>query len=57
MEVADDGDGGATADADRWRSSHGMANMADRVSALDGEIVIHSPAGHGTRLVVTVPCG
>jgi signal transduction histidine kinase len=51
MEIADDGDGGATAD-----SGHGMANMADRVGALDGELVLDSPAGCGTRLVVTVPC-
>jgi signal transduction histidine kinase len=51
MEIADDGVGGATAG-----SGHGMANMADRVGALDGEIVIDSPAGRGTRLVVTVPC-
>jgi len=30
--------------------------MADRVGALDGEIVIDSPPGRGTRLVVRVPC-
>jgi signal transduction histidine kinase len=31
--------------------------MADRVGALDGEVVIVSPPGLGTRLVVSVPCG
>jgi signal transduction histidine kinase len=35
----------------------GLANISDRVSALDGEVVIDSPAGGGTRLVVRIPCG
>jgi signal transduction histidine kinase len=52
MEIADDGRGGVTAEA-----GHGLANMADRVGALDGELVIDSPPGRGTRLVVRVPCG
>jgi signal transduction histidine kinase len=51
MEIADDGIGGVTANG-----GHGLANMADRVSALDGELVIDSPPGHGTRLVVRIPC-
>jgi signal transduction histidine kinase len=52
LEIADDGTGGVTAD-----SGHGLANIADRVGALDGEVVIDSPPGRGTRLVVTIPCG
>ncbi|HEY7279348.1 MAG TPA: histidine kinase [Trebonia sp.] len=56
MEVADDGIGGLAADAGNGLASHGLANMADRVGALDGEIVIDSPPGWGTRLVVRVPC-
>ena len=56
MEIADDGIGGVTADADHELASHGLANIADRVSALDGEVVIDSPAGRGTRLVVRIPC-
>jgi signal transduction histidine kinase len=56
MEVADDGIGGLAADAGNGLASHGLANMADRVGALDGEIVIDSPPGRGTRLVVRVPC-
>ena len=56
MEVADDGIGGLAAAAGNGRASHGLANMADRVGALDGEIVIDSPPGRGTRLVVRVPC-
>jgi len=61
MEVADDGIGGITADAghgpaDHGLASHGLANIGDRVSALDGEVIIDSPPGRGTRLVVRVPC-
>jgi signal transduction histidine kinase len=56
LEIADDGIGGLTADAGNGLASHGLANMADRVSALDGEVVIDSPPGRGTRLVVRVPC-
>jgi signal transduction histidine kinase len=51
MEIADDGVGGVT------RGGHGLANVLDRVSALDGEVAIDSPPGEGTRLVVTIPCG
>jgi signal transduction histidine kinase len=51
MRVADDGVGGAGA------PGHGLANIADRVSALDGRLAIDSPPGGGTRLEVTIPCG
>jgi signal transduction histidine kinase len=51
LEIADDGAGGVTAGG-----GHGLANIADRVGALDGEVVIDSPPGRGTRLVVRVPC-
>lgn len=57
MEIADDGIGGVTADAQHGPASHGLANIADRVSALDGDVVIDSPPGRGTRLVVRIPCG
>ena len=56
MLIADDGTGGVTPDASH-RAGRGLANMADRVGALDGEVVIVSPPGQGTRLVVRVPCG
>jgi signal transduction histidine kinase len=56
MLIADDGTGGVTPDASH-RAGRGLANMADRVGALDGEVVIVSPPGRGTRLVVRVPCG
>ncbi|MGH3171338.1 MAG: sensor histidine kinase [Trebonia sp.] len=56
MVVADDGIGGITADSAR-DIGRGLANIEDRVSALDGEVVIDSPPGRGTRLVVRIPCG
>ena len=52
MEIADDGIGGVTDNGGR-----GLANISDRVSALDGEVAIDSPPGQGTRLVVRFPCG
>jgi signal transduction histidine kinase len=51
MEIADDGIGGAVPDG------QGLANIVDRVSALDGDVTIDSPPGRGTRLVVRIPCG
>jgi signal transduction histidine kinase len=57
MEIKDDGAGGVPASASQGPGSHGLANMADRVGTLDGELVVDSPPGQGTRLVVTIPCG
>jgi signal transduction histidine kinase len=51
MQITDDGVGGATA------SGHGLANIADRVGALGGDVSIDSPPGRGTRLSVRIPCG
>jgi signal transduction histidine kinase len=51
MEIRDDGSGGADP-----RGS-GLANIVDRVSALDGHTVIDSPPGSGTRILVRIPCG
>ncbi len=51
MEIADDGVGGI------GQAGRGLANISDRVSALDGEVAIDSPPGKGTRLVVKIPCG
>jgi signal transduction histidine kinase len=50
VEIADDGVGGA----DPGRGS-GLRGLADRVSALDGSILIESPAGAGTRLRAEIP--
>jgi signal transduction histidine kinase len=51
LQIADDGVGGVDA------RGHGLANILDRVSALDGELTIVSPPGLGTRLEVSIPCG
>ncbi len=49
-EVSDDGVGGA----DPARGS-GLRGLADRVEALDGRLVVDSPAGGGTRVRVEIP--
>jgi signal transduction histidine kinase len=54
MEIADDGVGGVTLSS---IGGQGLANIADRVSALDGKVTIDSTPGIGTRLMVTIPCG
>lgn len=51
IQIADDGVGGVTS------TGHGLANILDRVNALDGEVTIVSPPGMGTRLEVKIPCG
>lgn len=51
LQIADDGVGGVDS------RGHGLANIADRVNALDGELTIVSPPGLGTRLEVSIPCG
>jgi signal transduction histidine kinase len=54
MEIADDGIGGITPGGE---AAGGLANIIDRVSALDGEVTIDSPPGRGTRLTLRIPCG
>ncbi len=59
MEITDDGVGGVGGMAGVGGATpggRGLANIVDRVSALDGEVAIDSPAGGGTRLVVRIPC-
>jgi signal transduction histidine kinase len=51
IEISDDGIGGV------MPGSGGLASIFDRVSALDGEVSIHSPPGQGTRIAVRIPCG
>jgi signal transduction histidine kinase len=50
LSVRDDGDGGA----DPVKGT-GLIGLTDRVQALGGTIVIHSPAGEGTTLDVDLP--
>ena len=53
LEISDDGAGGAGAGG----AGVGLANMRDRVGAVDGEVTIDSPPGAGTRVLVRLPCG
>ena len=50
MEIADDGVGGADP------AGHGLANIMDRAAAVNGEAIIDSPPGQGTRLQLRIPC-
>jgi PAS domain S-box-containing protein len=51
VDVSDDGAGGATAAA----GGTGLAGLADRIGALDGELIVSSPPGQGTTLHAEVP--
>jgi signal transduction histidine kinase len=51
VDVDDDGVGGA----DPSRGS-GLRGLADRVQALDGELLIDSPPGGGTHVHAEIPC-
>jgi signal transduction histidine kinase len=51
VEVVDDGEGGADP------NGNGLGGLARRVEALDGTLVVTSPAGGPTTLRVVMPCG
>ncbi len=51
-EVSDDGAGGADP-----ASGSGLRGLADRIEALDGCLLVHSPPGGGTRVRMEVPLG
>lgn len=50
LRIADDGVGGAEP------TGTGLQGTIDRVTALEGTVLLDSPPGHGTRLVVELPC-
>ena len=50
VEVVDDGAGGADADGS------GLRGLARRVEALDGRLVVDSPAGGPTTIRAVIPC-
>jgi signal transduction histidine kinase len=50
VEVTDDGCGGADPEA-----GTGLRGLRDRVAALDGTLVVASPADRGTRVVAEIP--
>ena len=51
VEVVDDGVGGADAEGS------GLRGLADRVAAVGGRFGVSGPAGGGTRVTATLPCG
>jgi signal transduction histidine kinase len=50
VTVTDDGDGGA-----RPRAGGGLDGLEQRVAAVDGTLVIASPAGGPTVVTITLP--
>jgi signal transduction histidine kinase len=50
VEVSDDGVGGAAA-----ATGSGLAGLADRVGAVDGELSVTSPPGEGTLVRAVLP--
>jgi signal transduction histidine kinase len=52
IEVTDDGVGGAAP-----ASGSGLAGLEGRIRALDGELLVSSPAGGPTTLHAELPCG
>ena len=50
VEICDDGIGGA-----RGGPSTGLGGLEDRVSALNGRLVLESPSGGGTRVCALLP--
>jgi signal transduction histidine kinase len=52
VEVHDDGVGGADPS-----TGTGLRGLEDRVSALEGRLLITSPEGEGTTVVARIPCG
>jgi len=50
VEICDDGAGGA-----RGGGGTGLGGLEDRVSALDGRLVVESPPGGGTRVCAILP--
>jgi signal transduction histidine kinase len=52
LTIGDDGVGGA-----HVAKGHGLAGLADRLRAVDGELTVQSPDGGPTMIVAEVPCG
>lgn len=52
LTLSDNGIGGA-----HLAKGHGLAGLADRAKAAEGDLVVHSPDGGPTVLVMEVPCG
>ncbi|MGW5395912.1 sensor histidine kinase [Streptomyces sp. NPDC003952] len=55
IQVADDGVGGADADGAGTPAGSGLAGLAERLDAVDGLLVVDSPAGGGTTVTAELP--
>jgi signal transduction histidine kinase len=51
VDISDNGVGGADA------AGHGLTGLRDRVEALDGQLLVESSPGRGTRIHAEIPCG
>ncbi|MCX6402262.1 MAG: histidine kinase [Propionibacteriales bacterium] len=56
ITVQDDGIGGASFGSGSGTGS-GLRGLADRVAAVGGDLLLQSPLGAGTTLIVRLPCG
>lgn len=52
LTITDDGDGGAVVGA-----GSGLTGLQQRVSAVDGQVHVHSPVGAGTTVAIVLPLG
>lgn len=50
VTITDDGDGGAVVGA-----GTGLTGLRQRVTAVDGQVHVHSPVGTGTTVAITLP--
>ena len=50
LTITDDGDGGAVVGA-----GTGLTGLRQRVTAVDGQVHVHSPVGTGTTVAITLP--
>ncbi|UBU09483.1 sensor histidine kinase [Nonomuraea gerenzanensis] len=55
LRVWDDGEGGAAVAGGQPAAGSGLRGLTDRVRVVDGELVIHSPAGGPTVVIVDLP--
>ena len=55
LEITDNGRGFDVEDAERRRPGMGLFTMRERVALVNGQFVIESRPGHGTRILVTLP--
>jgi signal transduction histidine kinase len=54
LKVKDNGSGISSVSLEK-SEGFGLRNMRTRASQIDGKLDIHTAAGHGTSIVLTVP--